>query len=154
MNQAEFKDLVSHMCLAGALIACSVSHKRWLCIRFESFYCNQIFLSLKSANSLKTFKKNSIVSEKFQKYLILIFIYIPHEATQCESAASINVQKRQSMTNLKLVFQCQNISNLQFIHIGKLIDRKLLTKRKVLCHICKYVFVNLTKLIYEIIKCL
>ena len=55
MNWVQFEDL-THMCQAGAVVAC------WSLIQevagwqgFKSFYCNQIFLSLNSANSLKTF---------------------------------------------------------------------------------------------------
>ena len=60
MNWAEFKDPVPHICCAGAVVACwSLTQE---VAGFESFCCNDNFLSLNSANSLKTFRKNSNVS--------------------------------------------------------------------------------------------
>ena len=53
MNWVQFKDQVSHMCLAGTVVA------SWSLIQevaglqgFEPFYCDDIFLSLNSLNSV------------------------------------------------------------------------------------------------------
>ena len=51
------------MCQAGAVVAYwSLTQEMAGWQGFEPFYCNQIFLSLNSANSLKTFRKNSNIS--------------------------------------------------------------------------------------------
>ena len=47
------------MCLAGAVVASCSLKKRWLGGRFESFYCNDTFLTLNSANSVKNIQGNS-----------------------------------------------------------------------------------------------
>ena len=48
------------MCQVGAAVACwSLKQEVAGWQGFEPFYCNQIFLSLNSTNSLKTFRKNS-----------------------------------------------------------------------------------------------
>ena len=62
MNWAQFKDPVSHMCLDGAVVpSWSVTQemagwKVWVLLLYW-----QIFLSLNPANSVKTFRENSII---------------------------------------------------------------------------------------------
>ena len=64
MNWSQFKDPVSYMCLAGAVIA------SWSLTQevagSSPFTIATITLSLNSANSVKTFRENSIM--KYQCY--------------------------------------------------------------------------------------
>ena len=61
MNWAQFKVPVSHMCCAGAVVACWPLYTRggWV-VGVRILLLNDIFLSLNSLNSVKTFRKNSI----------------------------------------------------------------------------------------------
>ena len=57
MTKGQFKDLVSHMCLAGAVVA------SWFLtqevVGSNPFTIMTIFLSLNSLNLVKTFRENS-----------------------------------------------------------------------------------------------
>ena len=62
MNWAEFKDSVSHMCLSGTLVASwTLTQEVAGFAKFESCYCNDIFLSLTSVK--KTFRENSTTAK-------------------------------------------------------------------------------------------
>ena len=62
MNWAQLKDPVSHMCLAGALVA-SLSLTQE--VAGSSPFNDKDLLSLNSLNSVKTFRKNSIGTVTF-----------------------------------------------------------------------------------------
>ena len=63
MNRAQFKDPVSHMCLAGAVgVSWSLTQEVAGLSPFTVMTNN---LSLNSANSVKTFRENSIVLVMF-----------------------------------------------------------------------------------------
>ena len=59
MNWAESKDPVSYMCLVGAMIASLFLTQEVAGLSTSTVMTN--ILSLNSANSVKTFRKNSIV---------------------------------------------------------------------------------------------
>ena len=68
MNWAQFKDPVSHMCLAGTVVA-SWSLKQKVA-GSNPFTVMANFLSLNLLNSMKTFKKNSITAGLHQELTI------------------------------------------------------------------------------------
>ena len=60
LNRSQFKHPVSHMCLAGAVVASwSLTHE--LAGLNEPFCCNDIFLSQNSLNSVKTFREQECI---------------------------------------------------------------------------------------------
>ena len=66
MNWAQFKDPVFHLCLVGTVVACWPLTEE---LAGSSPFNDKYFLSLNSANSVKTFRKNSIVSQ-----IVVIFL--------------------------------------------------------------------------------
>ena len=71
MNLAEFKDYVSQICLASALVASwHLTQETAQCAKFKSFYYNDIFLSLNSGKLNYDLGHYSLVS--------LVFSYLPN----------------------------------------------------------------------------
>ena len=81
MNWAQFKDPVSHMCLAGAVVASWSPTKEVAGWQVQTLLLQrQLFLSLNSANSVKTYRENSndsgniiVLVKLYSKIFIQIF---------------------------------------------------------------------------------
>ena len=63
MNWTQFKDPVSHMCLAGTVVSILVTYTRGGWVAGSSpFTVMTNILSVNSANSVKTFRENAVVN--------------------------------------------------------------------------------------------
>ena len=114
MNWAQFKDTVSHMCLARTVVASLYTGGG----RFEPFYCNdKYFLSLNLLNSkisVKTFRKKSVVrctslAIVFRNFLISVFFISYFRQGNFTNRFPLLLQMISQVTSMSFIMSIHNV---------------------------------------------